>query len=130
MWDFLLHPSEPDLVLGRQLEVETSCPVGRAVPGPVLGRVVAFQTEAIKGPGRGFNVTKARLHWSPLPAASSLQTRVPAPGDSTRGSSTTRVLAPLPRGRPLVVLKSEEGMHLNISRVIRPHLSSMIFWKL
>ena len=106
MWDFLLNASEPDLVLGGQLEVETSRPIGRAVPGPVLGRVVAFQTEAIKGPGRGFNVTKARLHWSPLPAACSLQTRVPAPGDSTRGSSTTRVLAPLPRGRPLVVLKS------------------------
>lgn len=110
MWDFLLHPAEPDLVLGRQLEVEPRCPVGRSVP--VLGSVVSLQTEAIKAAtGRWFNVTKARLHGSPLPAASPLHASLPAPvparsSNASRGSSTTWVLAALSRGRPLVVLKS------------------------
>lgn len=113
MWDFLLHPSEPDLVLGRQLEVKPPA-IGSSVPGPVLrGVMPSLQTEAIEAStGRGFNVTKARLHGSPLPAAGSLHPGFPAPvparpnNPAPRRSSPSWVLTALSRGRPLVVLKS------------------------
>ena len=113
MWDFLLHPSEPDLVLGGQLEVETSVANGSV---PVLrGVIVSLETEAIEGTGRGFNVTKGvRLHGSPLPAAGSLHPGFPRTvprscSNSPRGSSSSyRVLAAFSRGWPLVVLKPDK----------------------
>ena len=112
--DFLLDSTEPDLVLGRQLEVRQTG--AGAIRGSVGGSVAVLRRVSLEAESlqpSGGTVTNTRLGWSPLPGArpglGPVLTLVPALEAGPGAGSAQRVLRPLPRRRPLVVLKPGGG---------------------